>query len=122
MTGAKTRSALLVGGKGSLNCQITPADLFQLNAQLHAKRLTPQGYAPAYSTLNLGFRHKIDERLSLVATARDVLNSSQAREYVTQPGLRQSVEYDSNSRRFTLGLSYAFGGKLKKPSNFDYGG
>lgn len=122
LTGAKTRSALLVGGKGSLNCQITPADLLQLNAQLRAKRLTPQGYAPAYSTLNLGFRHKIDERLSLIATARDVLNTSQVREYVTQPSLRQSVDYDNNSRRFTLGLSYAFGGKPKKPSNFDYSG
>ncbi|MBO9543657.1 outer membrane beta-barrel family protein [Caulobacter sp.] len=122
LTGEKTRSALLVGGKGSLNCQITSADLFQLNAQLRAKRLTPQGYAPAYSTLNLGFRHKIDERLSLVATARDVLNTSQTREYVTQSGLRQRVDYDNNSRRFTLGLSYALGGKSKKPSNFDYGG
>lgn len=122
LTLAKTRSALLVGGKGSLNCQITPADLFQLNAQLRAKRLTPQGYAPAYGTLNLGLRHKIDERLSLVATVRDVLNTSQIREYVTQPGLRQRLDYDSNSRRFTLGLSYAFGGKSKKPSNFDYSG
>lgn len=118
----RNRSALLVGGKGSLNCQLTAADLFQLNTQVHARRLTPQGYAPAYSTLNLGFRHKIDERLSLVATVRDVLNSSQLRDYVTQPGLSQRLDYDSNSRRFTLGLSYAFGGKPKKPSNFDYSG
>jgi outer membrane receptor protein involved in Fe transport len=118
----RNRSALSVGGKGSLNCQVTGADLFQLNAQVHAKRLTPQGYAPAYSTLNLGFRHKIDERLSLVATVRDLLNSSQIREFVTEPGLSRRLDYDNNSRRFTLGLSYAFGGRPKKPSSFDYGG
>jgi outer membrane receptor protein involved in Fe transport len=118
---SKDRAALLIGGKSSLNFQLTPADLVQLNTQVFAKRLTPQGYAPAYGMLNLGYRRKIDERLWLVATVRDVLNTTRIRSFVHQPGLNQRFEYENNSRRFTIGLTYAFGGKAKKPASFDYG-
>jgi outer membrane receptor protein involved in Fe transport len=114
------RSAVAVGAKGNLNCQITAKDLFQVNTQLSAKRLTPQGYRPAFGVLNLGYQRKIDDRLVLVATVRDVLNSTGTTEVIDRPGLSERIYRDHSARRFMVGLTYALGGKVKKPS-FDYG-
>lgn len=117
------RSAVLVGGKVSLNAQMTPADLLQLNLVVRANRLTPQGHGPAYGRLNLGYRRKIDDRLFLVASVRDLFNTgNRIRDFIDQPGLSQRTEYRYDSRRVTIGLSYALGGKAKKAPSFDYGG
>ena len=100
-----------------------PADLLQLNLVVRANRLTPQGHGPAYGRSNLGYRRKIDDRLFLVASVRDLFNTgNRIRDFNDQPGLSQRTEYSYDSRRVTIGLSYALGGKAKKAPSFDYGG
>ncbi|WP_297509786.1 outer membrane beta-barrel family protein [uncultured Caulobacter sp.] len=116
------RSAVLIGGKLNLNSQITADDLLQFNLVIRARRLTPQGYGLPYGRLNLGYRRKINDRLFLVASMRDVFKTGwRVRDFIDQPGLMQRGEYVYDPHRITVGFSYALGGKAKKAPSLDYG-
>lgn len=116
------RSAVLIGGKLNLNSQITADDLLQFNLVVRARRLTPQGYGLPYGRLNLGYRRKINDRLFLVASMRDVFKTGwRVKDFIDQPGLIQRGEYVYDPHRITVGFSYALGGKAKKAPSLDYG-
>ncbi len=74
-TFAPTRSLAAIGGQGNLTWNATKEDLFQLNAFVIPKRLTPQGYVDLLVGVDLGYRHKLSDKLSVVVTAQDIANS-----------------------------------------------
>ena len=51
------RSAVALGGRASVSWQAAKNDLFQVNAQLTAKKLTPQGVIEPMPLIFLGYRH-----------------------------------------------------------------
>ena len=117
------REAYSVAARGNINWQPTPKDYLQANAYLNAKGLTPQGYRKPWAGLNLGYRHRFDERLSGVVTVQDVLKSVKIDNLIDTPVLRQTVHRDFSSRAVFVGLTYTFGAGARKPKEpgFDFG-
>jgi outer membrane receptor protein involved in Fe transport len=120
----KDRSATAVGGRANLNWQATPQDAVQVNASANARRLLPQGYREPIYALNLGYRRKIDDKLSAVVTVQDLFRSQRGHEIFETPVLRQRADRSFDSRVVFVGLTYAFGAATKRPKEpaFDFGG
>ncbi len=118
------RDGTSVGGRATLNWQVTDRDFLQLNGFMHGERLTPQGYRKASGLLNLGYRRKVDDQLSFVVTVQDVLDSFKDVVVIDTPTLRDRVERGGNVRGVFLGFTWTFGGQGQKPREpaFDFGG
>lgn len=118
------RSAWTASGRANLNWQATASDFLQVNGNLYGKRLTAQGYRAAFGLLNLGYRHKFDERLSGVVTVRDLLATSKTTFVTETAQFRDRRVIEPNQRAIFVGLTYNFGGqgkKAPKDTGFDYG-
>ena len=109
-----------VGGQGSLTWTATSKDLFQLNAFMVPKRLTPQGYVNPLIGIDLGYRRKLSDKLSLVVTAQDIANSFYFVQAVDTPRLIERSKNDNDSRAFRIGLTYAFGGGRQRDPGFEF--
>ncbi|HJV42692.1 outer membrane beta-barrel family protein [Caulobacter sp.] len=114
------RSGTALSGRANLNWQATPKDFFQLNAFSSGKRLTPQGYREPFKMLNLGYRRKVNDKLSFVVTAQDALDSFEDVVVVDTPALRDRTRRTANIRSVFFGFSYAFGGGKSRPEQFDF--
>jgi outer membrane receptor protein involved in Fe transport len=115
------RSALAVGGRGSLNWQATAKDLFQINVQMNARRLLPQGYQDPMTLVFLGYRHKFNDSLSAVVTVQDPTNSYRFRQVLDTPLLHQVNEGRGRIQAGFVGLTWSFGAAQKRPQTFDFG-
>ncbi|HEY2753714.1 MAG TPA: TonB-dependent receptor [Phenylobacterium sp.] len=116
------RSAFAVGGRGAFTWQPTSRDMLQFNAQLNARRLTPQGYQEPQFISFVGYRHKFDERLSAVVTAQDLFNTLRFRQVVETPTLRYQQQFEPAVQAAYVGLTWSFGAAAKRPQAFDFGG
>jgi len=114
------RSGFAAGGRASLNWQATPIDLFQINGQLNARRLLPQGYQDATFLMFLGYRHKFSDSLAAVVTVQDPLHSFRFRQVYDAPGLHEVSTGRGNSQAVYLGLNWSFGAAQKRPQGFDF--
>jgi len=119
--GSSDRSGYSVSGRASLNWQATSKDFFQVSGFVNGRRLTPQGYAKPYGMLNLGYRHKLDERLSFVMTVQDAAKTFHDYRVIDTPALKDVVRAHGNFRGVYVGFSYAFGGGRPKDPGFDFG-
>ena len=118
-----TRSATTVSGRASLSWQATPKDLIQINGFVSGKRLTAQGYALPSTGIDLGYRRKIDDRLSLVVTVQDVLGLYRDKQVIDTPALKSLVVRDVDARQLRVSLAWTFGtGKSRKDAGFDFQG
>ena len=95
----------------NLSWQPTPKDFFQLNAVYAGKQLLPQGYRKSGGILNLGYRRKVNDRLSLLLTAQDVLNSAKQVVLFETPTIRDRFTQRGTGRIVLLGLTYNLGGQ-----------
>ncbi|MFN5616163.1 MAG: outer membrane beta-barrel protein, partial [Brevundimonas sp.] len=115
------RSDTLASGRVSLNWQPTPDDFLQVSAFWQGEQLLAQGTREAGGMLNLGYRRKLTEKLSLNVTARDILNSFSTTTIYQTPAFREELEQDIRLRAFYIGLSYAFGSSPRRqPEQFDF--
>lgn len=121
---AGKRSDVTLGGRGTLNWQVTPKDFLQVSGNVVGDQLTPQGRVQAFGFLNLGYRHKFTDDLSLVVTAQDVLKTSPFVILVDTPDLRFRRRSEANIQAVFIGFTWAFGGEGKRPKDpgFDFGG
>ena len=115
-----TRSGTALSGRANLNWQATPKDFFQVNVFSSGKRLTPQGHREPFKMLNLGYRRKVNDKLSFVATAQDVLDWFEDATVTNTPALRDVTRRTMNMRTVFVGFSYAFGGGKPRPEQFDF--
>lgn len=107
----------------SLSWQPTPKDFFQLNATYAGRQLLPQGYRESGAVLNLGYRRKVNARLSLLVTAQDVLDSARQEVVFESPSLRDHIEQRGPGRIVFFGISYNFGGttgRQRQDPGFDF--
>lgn len=117
-----TRTAVTASGRANLTWQASPTDLVQLNAFLNGKQLTPQGYFAPMGALNLGYRHKFDDRFAFVFTAQDLLHTVRFRQVVDTPVLKSRTRGTFDSRQVQAGFIWTFGGGRQRDPGFDFGG
>jgi outer membrane receptor protein involved in Fe transport len=115
------RSAFTQGGRASLNWQATAKDLFQVNVQMNAKRLLPQGYQDPMTLVFLGYRHKFSDALSFVVTVQDPTDSYRQHTVLDTPTLHRNVTDKGRIQAAFFGLTYSFGAARKRPDTFDFG-
>jgi outer membrane receptor protein involved in Fe transport len=117
------RAGTMYTANASLNWQPTSKDFFQVSGFHGGDRITPQGRSTPIGLLNLGYRHKLTDKLSIVLTAFNVLDSIGGKEIVDTPTLHDATKFKNDARGYFIGFSYAFGGK-KAPADqgFDFGG
>ncbi|WP_296596211.1 TonB-dependent receptor [Phenylobacterium sp.] len=117
------RSDVAFSGRGNLSWQATAKDFLQASGNAYGEQLTAQGRIKAYGFLNLGYRHKFNDDLSLVVTAQDVLKSAPYVVTVDTPALRLRRRNEGNMQAVFVGLTWGFGGKAKRRDpGFDFGG
>jgi outer membrane receptor protein involved in Fe transport len=98
----------------NLSWQPTPKDFFQLNAVYAGKQLLPQGYRRSNAVLNLGYRRKINDRLSLLVTGQNVLDSARQVILFESPTLRDRVSQTGAGRIVLLGIAWNIGGESNR--------
>jgi outer membrane receptor protein involved in Fe transport len=121
---AGRRSAFAVGGRASLSWQASPKDNFQINGQLNAKRLTPQGYGDPNFISFLGYRHRFNDSWSAVVTAQDLFGTLKFRRVIDTPTLRDVNGGKPTLQAVFVGFTWNFGAPAKRPrdTGFDFGG
>ncbi len=117
-----TREDTMVSGRANLNWQVTPKDFLQLNAISSGRRLTPQGYREPFRMLNLGYRRKINDKLSFVVTGQDVLNTIEDTVIIDTPTLRDTTSRRPRVRAVFVGFTWLFGGGKQREPGFDFSG
>ncbi|QIL01823.1 TonB-dependent receptor [Sphingomonas sinipercae] len=117
------RSGMGGGVKGNLSWQPTSKDFFQLNGNYSGRQLLPQGYREGGGILNLGYRRKVNDKLSLLVTAQNVLDSvKQTTFFETNNSVERSTQRGMG-RIVLFGASYTFGsanGRKPKEPSFDF--
>jgi outer membrane receptor protein involved in Fe transport len=121
------RSGTTGTARANLTWQPTKKDFFQLNANYSGKQLLPQGYRSSGGILNLGYRRKVNDKLSLLVTGQNVLDSARQVTVFETPTLRDRFTQRGTGRIVLLGLVYNLGGQTgrKKPEpafEFQQGG
>jgi outer membrane receptor protein involved in Fe transport len=119
---APTRELTAFGGHGSLTWTPSANDLFQLNAFMNPKRLTAQGDFDALVGMDLGYRRKLSDQLSLVMTLQDLLRSFRARGSNTTPILVERFGSNFDTRAIRVGLTWTFGGGKLRDPGFEFTG
>jgi len=116
-----TRSAVSLSGRGNLTWQVTPKDLVQFNGFLNGKQLTSQGFFEPLGALNIGYRHKFDDRFAFVLTVQDMLHNLKFTQVIDTPTLKVRNATFLNSRQIQAGFTWTFGGGKPRDPGFDFG-
>ena len=114
------RSAYSVGGRGNLTWQATADDLLQLNGFLNGEQLTAQGHIEPMGGLNLGYRHKFNDRIAFILTVQDIFSTFRLRQVIDTPTLKSRLNSDFDSRQFQAGFTYTFGGGRARDPGFEF--
>ncbi|PZQ59055.1 MAG: TonB-dependent receptor [Phenylobacterium zucineum] len=120
--GSSKRDAITATGRANLSWQATSKDFVQLNGFLNGKRLTPQGYMQPMGGVNLGYRRKVSDQLSLTVTATDIFDTIKFKRVIETPTLRDVERYRPINRGVFMGFTYTFGGGKARDPGFDFGG
>lgn len=117
-------SGVVGSGRGTLTWTISPKDVMQFNALLRSRQINPQGSVIGFNMLNVGYQHKIDDRLAFVATAQDALGTASRYTFELHTPTVSSVSHShNNNRTLYLGFTYALGTVAKaRPPSFDFNG
>lgn len=118
------RSGTTAQGRANLNWQVTPRDLVQVNTFMTGRRLLPQGYREGWASMNLGYRHKFDDRVAATISVQDVFDTLRFRTVVDTPALQERMNQSVSYRAISVGVTYLFGDtkKAKRDPGFDFGG
>jgi outer membrane receptor protein involved in Fe transport len=108
------RSGTSATARATLSWQPTPKDFFQLNPIFSGKQLLPQGYRRSGGMLNLGYRRKVNAKLSLLVTGQDVLSTAKQVTVVRTSTLRDHIRIRGTGRVLLFGLSYNLGAENRR--------
>lgn len=112
-------------GRVKLNWNPTKSDFVQLSAFAQGRQLTAQGSISSWGYLDIGYRHKFNDRLAGEITVIDPLDSVRFREGLETADLDQHTVENLNLRAVSIGVTYTFGASHKPPAKdfeFDTGG
>lgn len=121
ITGGEDREGTMLSGRLSLNWQPNAKDFVQLSGFWQGESLMAQGTREAGGMVNLGYRRKLTDKLSLNVTGRDLFNSFTNKTRYETPAFRELNEQQINLRAFYIGLSWQLGsGPRRQPEQFDF--
>lgn len=120
--GGSDRSGWTLQGFGQLSWQVTPNDFVQLSGHMMGDRLIPQGEVKGGGMLNLGYRHKFNDKLSLVFTAQDVLGTARFEQVIDTPLIQERSRREFSAQSVYIGFSWTFGAPRRQPERFDFDG
>jgi len=121
IAGGDDREGTFASGRLSLNWQPTSADFIQLSGFWQGDSLLAQGTREAGGMVNLGYRRKLNDTLSLNITGRDVFNSFSNTSVYETPLFRERSSQDISLRAFYIGLTWSLGsGPRRTPEQFDF--
>jgi outer membrane receptor protein involved in Fe transport len=121
--GAGAQSAFGVSGRANLNWQVRRDDLMQFNLIANGKRLGAQGFNEPTYIMNLGWRHKLNDKITATLTAQDLLDGAKFQRRLATPRVLERLDVKPVSRALVFRLDYRFGGKAAKPARdpgFEY--
>lgn len=104
-----TRDGTSIGGRLNMNWQPTANDFFQVSGFWQGDQLQAQGTREASGMLNLGYRRKINDKLSLVLTANNVLDTFKERIVTDTPAFNEITERTFMNPSLFVGLNWTFG-------------
>ncbi|WP_164511886.1 TonB-dependent receptor domain-containing protein [Brevundimonas fluminis] len=115
------RSGTSASVRASINWQPTPDDFFQINGFYNGEQLQAQGYREAFGILNLGYRRKLTDDLSLTLTGVNILDTAEQKIVVDTPAFSDRVTARFQEPAFFVGLTWNFGGgpRRQEPA-FDF--
>jgi outer membrane receptor protein involved in Fe transport len=117
------RSGTTFTTRANLSWQPTKKDFFQLNAVYAGRQLLPQGHRLSGPILNLGYRRKLNDRLSLLVTGQDVLATARQVVIFDTPTLHDRFEQRGLGRVVLLGVTWNLGDqnpKRRQEPQFDF--
>lgn len=115
------RSGTSASVRTSLNWQPTEVDFFQVNGFYNGEQLQAQGYREPFGILNLGYRRKLTDDLSLTLTGVNVLDTAEQVVVVDTPEFNDRVRVRFQEPAFFVGLTWNFGGGPRRPEPaFDF--
>jgi len=118
---AQVHAATLASGRLSFNWEPTAKDFIQLSGFWQGETLLAQGTREAGGMLNIGYRRKLTDKLSLNITGRDILNSFNNDTVYETPLFRDRNEQEIKLRAFYIGLTWTLGsGPRRQPEQFDF--
>jgi len=121
IVGGKDREGTMVSGRLSLNWQPTDKDFVQVSGFWQGESLLAQGTREAGGMVNLGYRRKLNDKLSLNVTGRDLFNSFKNTTRYDTPAFREVSDQHINLRAFYIGLSWQLGSSPRRqPEQFDF--
>ncbi|HEY0052071.1 MAG TPA: outer membrane beta-barrel protein, partial [Caulobacteraceae bacterium] len=99
-----------------------PEDFIQINGFWNGETLLPQGVREPGGMLNLGYRRKLNDKLSFVGTVRDVFDNFGDEFAFDTPQFNERTERDFGGRVVYIGLTYTFGARQQQqqPPQFDF--
>ncbi len=118
-----SESGYAMGGRLNLNWQATPKDMLQFNAGVGPKRLIAQGFILPNYAVNLGWRHKLNDRVTATVTVQDLLATNKFQRRLDTPTLTEHFDGLNVTRAIFFRLDYRFGGatgKAAKEPSFEY--
>jgi outer membrane receptor protein involved in Fe transport len=118
--GLGERQGDTLSGRGSLNWQATDNDLFQISARASGRQVTVQGFKELGPLINLGYRHKVSDQLSVFVTAQDAFATYRFEEVQDAALFRDVMHNRGRIQAAFIGFTYAFGAGAKKEPGFDY--
>jgi outer membrane receptor protein involved in Fe transport len=119
----QAQSGWTISGRANVNWTVTPKDFVQLNVGAQGKQLTPQGFREVSPIVNLGYRHKFNEKVSAIVQVQDLFDTFGQTIVLDTPTLHQRRELHANVRGIFAGLTYNFGGpSRRRQTDFDFGG
>jgi outer membrane receptor protein involved in Fe transport len=123
VAGQGAESGYGVSGRLNLNWQVQPDDMLQFNASANGKRLIAEGVLQPYYTVNLGWRHKVNDRITATVTVQDALATNRFHRELSTPIFSEDLIFRPVSRAVFFRLDYRFGGssaKAAKEPGFEY--
>jgi outer membrane receptor protein involved in Fe transport len=109
--------------RGSVNWQPSPKDFIQISGNYQGKQLIPQGYRLGGGIVNVGYRRKIDDKLSLLVTGQNIFDSARQEIVINTPAFRDRLKFKVRGRAVLFGLAYNFGqgnSRRPQPQGFDF--
>lgn len=119
--GGVSSEATVVSGRVNLNWQPTTADFIQVSTVWNGEQLLAQGTRDASTLVNLGYRRKLSETLSLQLTVRDVLDDFGDATTLDTAQFRDRTVRSFGGRTGFIGLTWNFGqGQRPQEPQFDF--
>jgi outer membrane receptor protein involved in Fe transport len=122
LAGESAESGYGVSGRANLNWQVRPDDMLQFNASANGKRLIAEGVLQPFYTVNLGWRHKVNDRITATVTVQDALATNHFQRVLSTPAFSEDLNIRPVFRSVFFRLDYRFGGagKAAKQPGFEY--